>query len=532
MNGKIRSIEEIFDWYLKAIDVKLNRKTIERYIKNKSQKVEKNTYVFDDLINNILESIEFQDHSKEHFRYLLENFIEVYKCFTQYVESYHTTQKQSDFLLAKDIVIPFLALFSSYVFDKHLIILRQIKPDKSKKSFQKFLDWAGRNICQQDIRKFLKDKYEKELVDEGIAKGIDLSSIGRNIYNWINNDTQSLPKKEHFQKLVQYLKDCNKAPHLNLHNLALFSKLFQSVHKELENTFNYKEIELLVEHYFCLLEFYSVSSTSFDIQETEYRIYTELLNHINPNIINRNHYFDDYFVWLQKVVKRDYITPYKLIKKVLDRNSLFYNLSETDCMKYIETNLPVLYFNKTKPQNEYANLQKEMILKMEDIESSMESENIKLQIELYANYLDVEKEKSLDDKIKCNKIFKKLESEFKEDDTNQYICFLKTRYFIFDNQPKEALEYCKKCVELGIGRLGEHFKEAIMTGILLSAKNNSKKEYNFFRTTAIKYDSLFFNRLKIPAYGRGGKMVDIPEDKNNFTELINEYDTYFCHKFQ
>lgn len=62
MHGKIRSIEEVFDWYLKAIDVKLDRKTIERYIKNESQKVEKNIDVFDNLVNNILESIEFQDN--------------------------------------------------------------------------------------------------------------------------------------------------------------------------------------------------------------------------------------------------------------------------------------------------------------------------------------------------------------------------------------------------------------------------------------------------------------------------------------
>ncbi len=527
MHGKIRSIEEIFDWYLKAIDVKFNRKTIERYIKNESQKVEKNTYVFDNLINNILESIEFQDNSKEHFKYLLENFIEIYKCFTQYIESYHTTQKQLDFLLAKDIVIPFLALFSSYVFDKHLIILRQIKPDEVKKSFQKFLVWAERNICQQDIKKYLIDKYEK---DENYDKGYD--SVRKLIDSWLDLKEQTIPKKEHLQKLIQYLKDCNKAPHLNLHNLALFSKLFQSIHKELENTFNYKEIEILVEHYFCLLEFYSISLTSFfDIQETEYRIYTELLNHINPNIINRNHYFDDYFVWLQKVVKRDYITPYKLIKKVLERNSLFYNLSETDCMKYIETNLPVLYFNKTKPQNEYVGLWNEMNSQKDNIEQPIESASSKLLIKLFFEHLDIKKEKTLYDKTECHEIFKKLESEFKKDDTDQYICFLKTRYFIFDNKPKEALEYCKKCVEQGIGKLGETFKEAVMTGVLLSAKNNSKKEYNFFRTTAIKYDSLFFNRLKIPAYGRGGKMVDVPEDKSNFEELKSEYDEYFYNKF-
>ena len=57
------------------------------------------------------------------------------------------------------------------MFDKHLIILRQIKPDETKKSFQKFLDWAGRNICQQDIKKYLTDKkhlsypdYEKKII--------------------------------------------------------------------------------------------------------------------------------------------------------------------------------------------------------------------------------------------------------------------------------------------------------------------------------------------------------------------------------
>ena len=526
MHGKIRSIEEIFDWYLKAIDVKLDRKPIERYIKNESQKVEKNTYIFDNLINNILQSIEFQDNSKEHFKYLLEKFIEVYKCFTQYVESYHTTQKQLDFLLAKDIVIPFLALFSSCVFDKHLIILRQIKPDETKKSFQKFLDWAGRNICQQDIKKYLTDNYEK---DEDYDKGYD--SVRKSINSWLNLEEQTIPKKEHLQKLVQYLKDCNKAPHLNLNNLALFSKLFQSMHRELENTFNYKEIELLVEHYFCLLEFYSVSSTSFDIQETEDRIYTELLNHINPNKINLNHYIDDYFVWLQKVVKRDYITPYKLIKRVLERNSLFYNLSETNCMKYIETNLPVLYFNRIKPQNEYVDLWNEMILQRDNIEQPTKSDSSKLMTKLFFVHLDIKKEKILDDKTKCHEIFKKLESEFKKDDTDQYICFLKTRYFIFDNKPKEALEYCKKCVKQGIGKLGEIFKEAIMTGVLLSAKNNRKKEYNFFRTTAIKYDSLFFDRLKIPAYGRSGKMVDIPEDKSNFEELKKQFDEYFSNKF-
>ncbi len=48
---------------------------------------------------------------------------------------------------------------------------------------------------------------------------------------------------------------------------------------------------------------------------------------------------------------------------------------------------------------------------------------------------------------------------------------------------------------------------------------------------AIKYDSLFFGRLKIPSYGINGKMVDIYEDKRNFERLSIEFDDYFSNKF-
>lgn len=62
------------------------------------------------------------------------------------------------------------------------------------------------------------------------------------------------------------------------------------------------------------------------------------------------------------------------------------------CMKYIETNLPILYFNKTKHQHEYADLLKEMI-SQNHIENLPQSENVKLQLELFSFHLDIEKEK-------------------------------------------------------------------------------------------------------------------------------------------
>lgn len=216
---------------------------------------------------------------------------------------------------------------------------------------------------------------------------------------------------------------------------------------------------------------------------------------------------------------------------MLDKNSIYYFLPEKECMKFIEVSLPVLYFNKTKTQNLYVELFKKMLSKEGELNIAIQNEKNDLQAKLYFEYLAIKKEKDHNDKVKCDEIFVRLENEFQEDDLKPYICFLKTRYYIFDNNLDKALNYCEKCIKQGIGKLGEHFKEAIMMGILLSSKNNTKTKYNFFRRMAIKYDSLTLGKLKIPEYGRGGKFLDIPEDKSNFNEFKKQFDEYFANKF-
>lgn len=537
MNSSIKSIEEIFDWCLKTLDIKNEetsnknsiRKSIQRYKKNKSQKIEESNLVFNDFIEDILEIIEVENNQKEYMRNVLDNFIEFYKCFTLYVESYHTTQKQLDFLVAKDILIPFFALYSSLIFGKHLIILKQIKPDLNKKSFLKFLEWAGKNICEQDIKKYISNKFKNDS-----SKNVSDSSIDKSIDSWLDLERQIVPRKVKFKKIVQYLNDCKKATHLNLYHLALFSKLLHAIQKKLEGTFTATEIELLIEHYYCLLDFHIIVRSSWDIQDTEFRIYNELLRHIDPRIINRNHYFDDYFVWTEKLIEREYITPHKTIKQFLNRfNDIYYRLSEEECMKYIEINLPVMYFNNCKSQKEYFELTQQFGANIDNLEiDRAKDESQALLVKLFFVYLNIEKEKNINDKLKCNEIFKKLENDFWKDNKNPYICFLKTRYYIFDNNLEKALEYCRKCVELGVGKLGEHFKEAVMTGLLLSAKDDNKKEYNFFRNIGLRNDALFYGRLKVPAYGRGGTCFDVPNNKESFVELQNEYDKYFANTFK
>jgi hypothetical protein len=75
MHSKIISIEEIFDWYLKTLEIKINRKPIQRYIKNESQKIENDKLAFDSLIQNILNSIELSDEKKVHFINVLLNIL-------------------------------------------------------------------------------------------------------------------------------------------------------------------------------------------------------------------------------------------------------------------------------------------------------------------------------------------------------------------------------------------------------------------------------------------------------------------------
>lgn len=528
MNEKIISIEEIFDWCLKTIEIETDRKKIERYLKDKNQKLQQDNPILNYLIEKLLKPFEIDYEKKKELKNILENYIEIYKCFTQFIEPYNTSQKQLNFLLAKDIIIPFFALFSFLIFDRYISILEQIKPDEKDKSFQKLLMWSEKNICPYpytDIKKFLIDKHTND------EYTLDKLSE-RTIKNWLSLKEQTTPSKKHLNRIVRYLRDCNRGVHLNLYNLMLFSKLLQEIHKKLEKMFNKEEVLLLIEHFYLLLSFHSKKINSYNIEETRYKIYDELLKHINPSIINRDFYFDDYFAWTEKLVDRDYLTPYKLMKRIFEKNELYYHLKKENCMKFIEVSLPVLYFNKSKTQNKYVDIKNELYSKKKNFTEYIQKENITLQQKLFFIFLDIKNKKTLNDKKQCNEIFKRLKNEFKEKDTNPYICFLKTRYYIFDDNVDEALKYCEKCVDLRNGKIGEHFKEAVMTGILLSAKTNSKVKYNHFRKLAIKYDSLFFGRLKVPAYGRGGALIDIPEDKSNFEELKEQFDKYFSNKFQ
>ena len=64
-----------------------------------------------------------------------------------------------------------------------------------------------------------------------------------------------------------------------------------------------------------------------------------------------------------------------------------------------------------------------MISQKNHIENPTQSENVKLQVELFSFHLDIEKEKNLDDKMKCNEIFKKLKNDLNYYIFNCWYCF-------------------------------------------------------------------------------------------------------------
>ena len=91
---------------------------------------------------------------------------------------------------------------------------------------------------------------------------------------------------------------------------------------------------------------------------------------------------------------------------------MFYLLPELECMKYIEINLPVLYFNKTKTQNEYVNLFEAMASRKKELNIYIKNESINFQAEIFFIHLDNKKQKGYNDKVKCDEIFERLQIEF------------------------------------------------------------------------------------------------------------------------
>lgn len=536
----------ILDTILQGLGIVLpNRKDIQRLISEKTIKPQKVDELIEQILNEALLMF-FASEEKvlsEKVKTALHSFFEFYTEFTLTYETHKTSQKQLDYLLLKDLFIPLAADMCAVIFKEEILILKEIKPRIEELPIPNMFEWIKKRVSYQDG---LKKTLEKKHFNENPSN--DESTIRKNLDAWEQGRTT--PEVESINMLVKYIQPdiTNQDDKKNFRKLFLFARIIQKLYISLRENYEQEHIDLLVEHFYLLLEFYFHEQKFSSPENLERFIYNNYFDHINPNILNRNFYWDDYFLFMISTLYSS-INKKLILKEGMKRNGMLYNMDEERAFKYMELFLPVNVLNGAEEQNVIAQLRTDLtkfvyeqkqqsfdmkgpskwydvLLLISEDKEKIDYLRIYLFIILQAN-----RNKTLQEQKECLKIFSFLENDFNINDNDPYILMLKSSYFAYSGEPKKALEYCKKCVENGKGIIGEHLKDVITEGFLLSAKCKSKREYNFFYKHAKMIDLFKYSMLKIPASSNVYTLVEVPENITDFTQLSEECDRYFANKF-
>lgn len=537
----------ILDTIAQGIGVKLPRKDIQRLIREESMDASK----AHDLIDTMLEQIvsKFYEDCDQNIankvQGALTNFLRFYTEFSATFETYIVSQKQLVYLLLKDLFIPLAADLAAKIFEDDISILSKIKPEADKLPVQRMIEWIEQGIKEQNsFRQYIQHKHDG---DEQYTPGYNTSR--KNAYNWLNRAT--LPNIASINRLVDYVQRdiVDKTDQKLVRPLFLFARLLQDGYTSLLKIYDKSHVDMLVEHFYLLLKFYLWEPKFQNPEDLRTFIYQTYFKHIDPAILNRDFYWDDYFLFMMNVLYLKNYKPNELIAWGMQRNGLIYNLDEETAFRYMTIYLPVnvllehesidsfeaLFLDFKRFMQQMIEESKNTIdpIKWKDSLQfySTASEKVKYMLVCLFVLLQPKNQKVEEAKKVCQDLFSEVEKIDGVNDQTPSLMWLKSRYYAFCGEYTEALIYCRNALKTDKGRTGQHYKDVIVEGILLSAKCNSKNAYNEFEKTGAMNKVFKNDMLKVPANGASYVLIPLDKSKEGFLRISEECDRYFENKF-
>jgi hypothetical protein len=521
----------------KQLEIKQDGKKQERFTKEEKIEAETLNTQINDLVNRILELF-YEKPDAQEFIYLqksLHSFLNFYNEFSLSFESCNASKKQLIFLLWKDFFIPCAAALSSIVFRNTLPLLINLEPSKDKPPMKLLFDWIDRKATNK--KSLLQYLVKKHLDDNEYDKGED--TIRKNVASWISGGTT--PEIKSIERLVKYISpDLDGITSTQLQNTFIYACLIQDTYQTLSDQYTKQEADMLTKHFFLLSKLFLMQQLHRNPEKLRILIYKGLFSHIDPNILNRDLYWDEYFMFIQYVLHSD-IPPKKLIKKAKRTSDGAYYLDEHTAFKYMPVFLPIYFLLQERDQQKYKELFNDFMLYVKKTGEgysisdwkqniqSMDSHHAQVHHVMAAIYAKLlpKQDRTPQDLIEVNSMFQYLQNNLNVTEDDYSICFLKSRYYAFTGNSAKALECCLKSYKSGKQQMGEHAKDLITEGILLSAKCKSKRNFNYFLEQA-KIKKIFkYGMLKIPANTKVYTLIEVSQEKPNFERLIQEYDHYW-----
>lgn len=537
----------ILDTIAKGLGIELSRKDIQRLIKEEKISADKAEALINQMVVQIVESFNeynFQRHGAK-IQAVITKFLHFYTDFLSGFETYKVSQKQLNYLLLKDLFIPLASDIMAAIFDENISILSNIKPDSGKTPVQKMFDLIEKHVpTQKSFLNYLVKKYE-----EDIEFKPSYSTVRDNLNGWMNGS--DLPKVNSIKQLSDYIQNDieDETARKLINPLFLVARLMQEGYASLLKIYDQTYVDMLVEHFYLLLKFYSWSPKFIYPDDLREFIYTTYFRHVNPNILNRDFYFDDYYLFMINIL----YTRFKhkdLIEYGMQRNGLLYHLSEDKAFKYMKLFLPVKALVGKESLDSHAELDVDFKIYMIPVISAEDKTIDPLQwkediSKLLSNYEKVlhmlsclfftllpKRAKTYDEQLACEGIFAELDAIGTKDVDMPYVSWLKSRFFAFCGDYLKALDHYKIAADVDKGRTSQHYWDVITEGILLSAKCKNKLSYNKFYKLATMENILKYQMLlKIPANAKVYILTPIDESNEAFQRLSEECDQYFKNCF-
>lgn len=592
--GAFPSRGAILNFIILTSQIKLPRKDIERLSHEKELSPEQYDKILCEVIDKIITHF-FKLPTKKSsvIKQALYSFIVFYPPFVRYFGGNIISQKLLNYLLMKDLFIPLFADINSRLLDEHRLILLEILPTFKETAQQKLFFYLEKIIQPKEgIKRYLRQKLDAQ---EGDVRSYD--TIRHNLDNWINTDTKI--ELESILQAIDLILDDIKISITREHliNLFICAHMIQKAYDFCKDSYSEEQVQSLLDHLTLLIQFYNeeqnwsfsvpnydpndlkqvmqvylaeckswfnpknihhvqrLQKQCFDHIQMHYltqHLHKTFLNHIDPTIINRDFYFDSYFVFIQDVLYLSYdqMSPKQIIEEGFKLNGILYQLDDDTAFKYMPLFLPMPFFNKRLPEQEYKELQndhlafvKEYFSQTKNISLDRWKQNLAFFQEnnfgervlylkrcIYFNIMMNKKFLKEDQKI-YEEIFKELADVYDMNNDEPYICFLKAKFFGFSNKPQEALDYYKKTIMHGKHHIGDKLVEAIAEGMLVSAKVNSKRSFDFFEKEMIMANIEWREIKKIYKNTRSKTWMyytfGVDELITDFDKLSQMFDKYF-----
>lgn len=594
--GAFPSRGAILDFIILTLQIKLPRKDIERLSKEKEVSPEQYDRILCEVIDQIITHF-FKIPTKKSsgIRQALYSFITFYPHFVRHCGGYVISQKLLNYLLMKDLFIPLFADINSALLDEHRLVLLEILPTFKETAQQKLFFYLEKIIQPKDgIEKYL---YQKLNTQEDDVRSYD--SIRHNLDNWIKTD-MNMELGSILQIIDLVFNDIKiSITREHLINLFLCAHMIQEAYDFCKDIYSQEQVQSLWDHLILLIQFYNEEQnwllvvpqydpsdlkkvkqvyseewkSWFDPKNMRHiqmlarecfehvqmhslrqHLYKTFLEHIYPTIINRDFYFDSYFVFIQDVLylSPTQMNPKQIIEEGLQCDGILYRLSDETAFKYMPLFLPMSYFNYRLPQKHYKNLQNEYLEFGQEYLSKTENlslkrwkqnlafflgENVKGRVDylmrcVYFNMM-LNKQFIKEDQTIYEEIFSELENKYYVDDENPNICLLKAKFFAFSNTPQKALDYYKKTIMSGKHQIGDKLVEAIAEGMLVAAKCKGKREWNFFEKEMMIANIEWKEMKKIYKNVRSQTWIHVfgvDEVITDLNTLSQMFDSYFLMK--